>query len=312
MKEYLLNLHLFEGDGAAAAAGGDGAEGTTGVNEQLPDAPVNPRRQKANPLAGVQYGTQAKDGQGDASAQTSTQTSPDDDWKSVKEKYKDQYGKDIQAAIQQRFKNQADNQQQLDKLKPMLDALMKTRGIKDGSIDSLIASVMDDDSLYEEEAMERGVSVDVLKQIKQLEQDNERMRAQEQQSAEQQMFQQHLQNLSVQAEQLKSIYPGFDLRTELQNPNFARLTSPQMGVDVKTAYEVVHHNELQNGMMQAAVEVSQRKVANAVRSGKSRPVEGGARSSAAIDIRNDPTRLSKADREEIRRRVAMGDHSITW
>lgn len=310
MDTFELKLHLFDGDGAAAAAGDGGAGvGDSGV-DAAPDAIVNPKRQKANPLANVQYGTGA-DSQGDASAQQ-PDTQPDDDWASVKEKYKDQYGKDVQAAIQQRFKNQADNQQQLDKLKPMLEALMKTRGIQDGSIDSLIASVMDDDSLYEEEAMQRGVSIDVLKQIKSLEADNERYRQQEQMSVEQQMFNQHIQRLAQQGEQLKAIYPGFDLRAELQNPAFARLTSPSSGVDVKTAYEVVHHDELQNATMQAAVQVSQRKVANAVRSGKNRPVEGGARSSAAIDIRNDPTRLSKADREEIRRRVAMGDHSITW
>lgn len=103
------------------------------------------------------------------------------------------------------------------------------------------------------------------------------------------------------------MYPGFDLRTELANPTFARLTSPAVGVDVKTAYEVVHHNEIAPAAMQYAVQRSQEKMANAIRSGVNRPNEAGVHANPAIDVRDDPSKWSKADREEVRRRVRAGE-----
>ena len=64
-------------------------------------------------------------------------------------------------------------------------------------------------------------------------------------------------------------------------------------------------------MMQAAISVSQKKLANAIASGMNRPTEGGTRRSAAVDVRNDPSKLSRADRQEIRDRVRRGE-LISW
>ena len=312
--EYIkLNLRLFEGDGAAAgAAAGDGAGEGTVVNAPDDGVPDNPKRLKRNPLADVKYGIQP-DSQGDTSAQKAAkEMTPDEEWKSLRDgKYKEQYGRDVQDAIQKRFKNAKANDDLLNTVRPALDALIKQRGLQEGDYAALSKAIMDDDSLYEEEALERGVSVDTLKEIKKLEADNERFRQQQQQSMEQQMFQQHLTMLGQEAEKLKQLYPGFDLNTELSNPKFARLTAPGSGIDLQTAFEAVHRDELQSGMMQAAINISQKKLANAIASGKSRPTEGGTRRSAAVDVRNDPTKLSRADREEIRNRVRRGE-LISW
>ena len=220
MDKFLLNLKLFDGDGAAAGAGAAGATGEgTVVNAPDDGAPVNPKRLKSNPLADVRYGVQPEDmPKSDASAQQAQAQEPsiDEEWKQLREgKFKEQYGRDVQDAIQKRFKNQKANDELMGKVQPALDALIKMRGLKEGDYDALVSNIMDDDSLYEDEAMQRGVSVETLKEIKKLEADNERYRQQQQQSMEQQMFSQHLNMLGQQAEQLRQIYPGFDLNKEL-------------------------------------------------------------------------------------------------
>lgn len=309
-----LNLKLFDGEGAGAA-GADAGGAVAGGDQGAPEAPVNPKRLKRNPLADVKYGIQEESAPGDASTQSNgtepaAASDPDEEWKSIREKYKDQYGRDVQNAIQDRFKNSRNSDAALDKLQPALDALIKMRGLKEGDYDALVNNILDDDSLYEDEAMERGVSIDTMRQIKQLERDNEQMRQREQQSFEQQQFAAHIQLLATQGERLKEIYPNFDLRTELQNPTFARLTQPGSGIDVQTAFEVVHHGEIQAATNEAIAQQTRQQLANSIASKARRPVEAGAKSQAAVDIRPDPKAWSKADRAEVRRRVAAGEKII--
>ena len=53
--------------------------------------------------------------------------------------------------------------------------------------------------------------------------------------------------------------------TEMQNPEFARLTAPGVNVDALTAYRVVHQNEIAGAEMQFAAQKSAERIANAVR-----------------------------------------------
>jgi len=167
--------------------------------------------------------------------------------------------------------------------------------------------VTDDDSLYEDEALQRGIPVDVLKQMKALEREHEEAEAARQQTLEEQQFRAHLQKLAQQGEVVKQTFPGFDLRAELQNNEFARLTSPQVGVDVMTAYQLVHQREIMPQAMAVGAQRTAQQISNSIQAGQRRPTENGVRKSAALDVRDDPSKLSRRDREEIKRRVRMGE-----
>ena len=121
-------------------------------------------------------------------------------------------------------------------------------------------------------------------------------------------FENHLRGLIAQGEKLKATFPNFDLRQELQNPDFARLTSPEVGIDVETAYWTVHRRELTSATAQVAAQKSQQKLSQAMQSGMGRPSENGARNaSPALDIRSDPRALKRNDLREIRERVRRGE-----
>ena len=311
-----LNLQLFEGDGAAAGTGaGDGDAGEATVVTAEDDAPINPKRKKRNPLADVKYGKQQSDPQPEPEQEAGNPDQVPDrkaEWERLKKEYAQEYGADVQSTIQQRFKNQKDQTEELNGLRngiaPMMQQLAKRFGMENADdYNAIAARFMDDDSVYEEEAMERGLPVETVKQLHQLQADHDRLAAMQQQSFEQQRFEAHIQNLVAQGERLKQTYPGFDLRTELQNPEFQRLTSPNVGVDVETAYWIMHRNELQPMAMQAGVQIAERKLANSMQSHKNRPAENGIRRSAAIDIRDDPSKWSRADRLEVRDRVRRGE-----
>lgn len=229
----------------------------------------------------------------------------------IEGEYKAEFGEHVQNVIRQRFKVNAENEEKLGKITPILEMLGQKYNIDPTDIDQIAKVVGDDDSLYEEEAIERGMSVESLKAIKQMERENEQLKAREQQNLAEQRLQQHFNKLAQQAEQAKQLYPGLDLRTEMQNPTFARLTSPGVDVDVRTAYEVVHREEMRGAEMQYAAQKSAERMANAIRSGSMRPVENGLQGQQSSGaVKTDPKSLTKADREEIKRRVRLGEKII--
>ena len=155
---------------------------------------------------------------------------------------------------------------------------------------------------------EESLSVETLKAVKQMERENEQLKQREQQSIAEQRMHEHFDGLARQAEAVKQLYPSFDLMTEMQNPQFARLTAPGVNVDVRTAYEVVHNAEIQSAGMQVAAQKSAERVANAVRANGTRPMENGMNSQqTASVVKTDPRTLTKADLAEISKRVARGE-----
>lgn len=318
MEKLYLDLQLFA-DGGSGAAGGDGgaaagAEGATGVT--APDA--GERRQKrANPLANVKYGVQPQQEktQGEVAATTddaANTANQDEGKKSFKDLIKGEYKADADAwaqeLIRNRFKQNGELEEKLNSMNPLLEALGKMHNVDPTDIQQLTNIILDNDSLYEEEAMQRGMSVEALKSVKQMERENESLKQREQQSIADMRMRQHFDGLAKQADALKQLYPSFDLMAEMQNPEFARLTAPGVGVDVRTAYEVIHRDEMRGAEMQFAAQKSAERMANAVRANGMRPQENGMNGQQAPGVvKTDPRTLTRADREEIKRRVARGE-----
>ena len=195
-------------------------------------------------------------------------------------RFKAFFDRDMQGAIKERLKNSKQAEQTLEKLAPMLENMGKRYGVQDGNIDELMAKYTDDDALYEEEAMERGIPVETMKQMKQLEQRLAAAERAEQMNVQERQAQEHVMNLVRQGEQLKALYPNFDLAVEMQNPEFRRLTGPGVNIDVKTAYQVIHANELQTQYVAAGAQQAEAKLAQARSANRRRPAENASRSPA--------------------------------
>ena len=307
----ILYLQLFA-DGGAGAAGGDGgavagAGDATGVTAPAAEVP-RAKRRKENPLANVRYGKQPEQ---PAPSQDATDMEETADTKDegqarpsfkdlIEGEYKDEYGEHVQEVIRKRFKANAENEEKLGKMTPIMEMLGKKYNIDPADIDQIAKIVGDDDSLYEDEAMQRGMSIESLKAVKQMERENEQLKQREQQSAQEQQLTAHSSKIAQQADAAKRRYPGLDLKAERQNPG--------VGIDVRTAYEVVHRDEMRGAEMQFAAQKSAERMANAIRSGSMRPVENGLQGNqSAGTVKADPKSLTKADRAEIKRRVRLGE-----
>lgn len=313
-----FDLRLFDDGGAGAgAAGGEGGAGSgAGVTSEAA-VPTNPnrRQRRTNPLANVQYGKQpeAPTAQEQPSAPAQEATSdPDAEWKTAKEKYKDRFNTDVSAIVQERLRNSKQAEETLGKLAPVFEGLGKKYGKEASDIDGIIAAYTDDDSLYEEDAAKAGMTTAAYKQLKALEADKAARDARDAQTLQQQKFQEHVQGMVTAFERdIKPMFPNADLRAELQNPKFQRLTSPEVGVSVKDAYYLIHRSEIEAAQMQVAAQKAQQKLSQSVQSGIQRPTENGTQHvSSPLEIRDDPSKWSKADREEVKRQARMGKRII--
>ena len=62
--------------------------------------------------------------------------------------------------------------------------------------------------------------------------------------------------------------------------------------------------------MQYTAKQVEGKLANKIRAGQNRPAEGAMRSQNAVVTKSDVSQLTKADRQEIARRVARGERIV--
>lgn len=296
MPKEFFNLQLFAEEGSAA--------GTEGA---------------ANPTADVATAGEAEGVTDGSNAQIATATDggTEENFDSlIKGRYKKDYDAAVRKAIERRFKNQQNLQGQLDSYKQIAGVVASRYGIEmnpDGSIpiDALNAKILEDDSIYEKEAYDRGMNVKDLRELKTLEMENRMLKARAQQSDEQREW----EAIVSQVDQIKQVYPEFDLDTEMTNPNFGRLlaTMQRSGFPnaVQTAYEAIHRDEIMGGAMRYAVKQTQEKISNSIQSGMNRPNEGGMSNGMPAKVGDvDPSKLTKEQINEFKLRAMRGERIV--
>lgn len=105
--------------------------------------------------------------------------------------------------------------------------------------------------------------------------------------------------------EVKGLYPAFDMATELRDPLFARLV--QSNVDIRTAYEVRHSHEILPAAMEYAARTAEAALAKKIAAGGARPGENAVSVRAAAVGVGDVSKFSRADIDDIARRVARGE-----
>lgn len=290
----LFDLQIFGEEGAVA--GGDISTGdatTTAENAGT---------------EGVATGGAAEQS---ATAPGEGQAPAEETWESlINGKYKKEYGKAVQSAVNKRFKNQ---NAQHDLLDPVVRGLAKKYGInpnQDGSIplEALNRAYLDDNEQYEQEAFKRGMAVDDLKQMKALERENAELKQRQLQEENNRYW----AAMEEQARNLQSEFPGLDFASEMENPEFGHQLAFFKGSDpehaVEKAYKAVHMDEIMSGAMQYAVQRTNSQISKAIQSGSKRPIENGMQGQGAGRSSSiDPSKLTAEQRADYIRRAQRGE-----
>ena len=324
-------LQLFAGEGAGSTGGDGGGEGTvSGVNDGLaaedqrllelgvPEEKLRKRAKRANaklPEGAVRTAPkQAEEQKPQEQVATATENPTEDktepstparmSWDEIMAD--PEYNKQMQLTVQSRLKNAKNAEESMAKLAPALEVLARKYGQDPANPDyeALAKKINDEDVYYEDKALEMGVSVEAAKRIDNEQRDTARQQRQEAMNMEQQRIQQHFVKLEQQGEELKKLFPKFDLRTELQNPVFARMTAPGTGLmSVEDAYRAVHRKEIEAAQSQVIAQRTAEKMSNAIQAGARRPDENGTSGQSASVTTFDYSKASKAQRDALKREI---------
>ena len=324
-KDKWLNLQLFAGEGAGDGGGEAAATGDNSAaagHQRLLDLGVPADKLRKNrayklntPAPKTVEAGQEKAQEQKPEQAASAETNPTEDktesttptrmsWDEIMAD--PEYNKQMQATIKSRLKNAGMAEETLAKMAPALEVLARKHGQDPANpdYDALAKAINDDDAYYEDKALELGVSLESAKRIDQQERDTARQKKIEERTLEEQRIRDHFMSMEQQGEALKKVFPSFDLRKELQNPVFARMTAPGTGImSVEDAYRAVHRREIENAQSQVIAQKTAEKISNSIQAGSRRPDENGTSGQSASVTTFDYSKASKAQRDALKREI---------
>ena len=320
-----LNLQLFAGEGAGGDGGGEGAatgESAVDAGQQrllelgVPADKIRNRAKKsANTVTESAAKTEPKAQEGkqddkQAAAAENPTEDPKADNNTSRMSWDDimadpEYNKQMQAVIQSRLRTAKASEETLNKLTPALEVLARKYNLDPANMDydALTKAIDNDSEYYENKALEMGVSLETAKKIDQEERATLRQQREEARTLEENKIRQHIVKMEQQGEALKKVFPNFDLRKELQNPAFARMTAPNVGISVEDAYYAIHRNEIQTAAMQVTAQKTAQKLSNSIQAGQRRPIENGISGQAPSVISFDYRNASREQRETLKKQI---------
>ena len=303
---FRMNLRLFDGGAAAGASAG----GATGGTASGSNAGVADQSKPEKVVYGIQDAepTEAAT-QEEATTNNETQktkSDPVDKGKAfedmIKGDYKEQFDARVKQILDKRFKDHGELAQFKNDSQEILDLMFAKYGVKD--IKALQKAVQEDDSYFEEAAEAENLTVDQYKYKLKLEKENAAKDKALKEIERRENANRAYAEWQRQSESLKTRYPNFSLENEAKNPQFVRLL--QNGIDVKTAFETIHHDEILSGAMMQTANAVRKNVTDSIKARGLRPSENGINAQAGVIVKNDVSKLTPKDRAEIARLARMG------
>ena len=330
--EKWLNLQLFAGEGTGGEGGGEGANTGDNANADagqrlrelgVPEDKIRRRARYAAKAPETTAKTEEEPKAAENTEQVAAAENPTEELDKKTEKparmswdeimADPEYNRQMQAVVQSRLKSSKGAEEALAKLTPALELLARKHKLDPSNMDydALTKAISDDDSYYEDKALQMGTSVETAKKIDQQERDNARQQRAQELSLQEQRVRNHYAGLEQQAKEFQKVIPNFDLATELKNPAFLRMTAPNVGISVRDAYYAVHHDEMQTAAMQATAKATAQNISQNIQARQRRPDENGISGQAPSATTFDYSKASPEQREafkkDLRARMARGE-----
>ena len=226
----------------------------------------------------------------------------------IEGEFRDLYENEVRRAIKERLSPDEEKLSGCAAEEPESEPMRCKHGMEADEREALGRAGESGESCYEDGEREKDLSAEEAREIQGLRRDNELLRREMQERKAQAETERALAEILRQEQEVRRIYPDFDLKTESQNGDFVKLLNA--GVSVQAAYEVVHKDEIISSGMRFAAQETARKLSSSIASGARRPDEGGIGASSAARVKSDVRLLTKEERREIARRAARGERIV--
>lgn len=295
-----LNLQLFGeggdgGDGGSASPTGEGVVGNSG--EDFVEASIPEKAKKYFKKAVEKTPSKAKPTTTDEAEPKATETRPSYADLIRSDEYKDEHKAYMDKTIGDRLKKYKGIEDDLGRARETLEIVANKYGVNPDAedfLEVLRAKIDEDDSYYENYAMEHDISADEARRIVTMERKVAQIEAQKAEAERQEQMRQQIMILRQNAEKTKAQFPQFDLETEMQDERFRRLCAVNNG-DTTSAYMACHWKDIIPATAQMVSKQVQTQTAQAIASNRSRPVENGLSSTAPSVVETNFKSMSLAE-----------------
>lgn len=290
----MLHLHLFDGDGAGAEAGASegGAETSTEPT--------------------VVYGKTEEDGtegQNGTDEGDGDEGEPEDLGAEFEElingKFKAQFGNRVNSIIQNRFKNAENYQEQVSEWQEATAMLAAKYGIDAGDPAALRKAIEADDGLFSHEAEKEGLTADRYRENLKLRLEAAKGRTLQEEMQRERERRAAFARWDEEAANLKEVFPAFELDKELGNDVFVE--SLNRGNSVSQSFYIAHMDEILSGSMNAAENKATQQTVENFKTRAARPVENGVTHQPATIRKDDPSKFTDKELEEVAERARRGE-----
>lgn len=207
---------------------------------------------------------------------------PEDFEKLIKGPYKRAYDARVKSILQQRLKNSRETAEKYAAAQPVLEYMRKTLGVEGEDFEAL-------EKALRERLPEKTDPAGQQRQSEEIQAGASRMVADWQEKAQ----------------SIRETYPEFALEREMADPRFRQLLRAR--VDMRTAYEVLHKDQIIPAAMAYAAQRVEKQLAEKMRTEGLRPTENGVSGSGAVRLGNRVSQMSREEIAALCRRVERGE-----
>lgn len=231
----------------------------------------------------------------------------------IKGEGKEFYTEDTQKIVSKRVNDLKAMEEKMGKLQPFMDALADKYNLSSDDLDGLMKAIQGDRDFFTEAAAEAGMdNPETYREFREAQrkvkaaQDAQKKQQDAQEAERKRSFvEQKMKAWQDEATALKGKYPSFSFETDSTNPQFMSML--RSGVSIEAAYRALHHDEIVAGEVNNAKAQTEKALVDNIRAKGSRPAENGTSGASTFTYKSDVSKLNKADRAEIARRVARGE-----
>lgn len=219
--------------------------------------------------------------------------------------HREQHTRHVQGIINERFKKSKASEKEYSELKESIIPLFARYGLEENDVEGLRKAIHDDTSLYVDQAIENNKSAeayrDELYSKRKATLDAAAQKEADKRAAQEQTF----RRWQAESEEIRKIYPSFDLRTELME-NVAFRDAVYNGAPLMLAYRGSRFDELSAQLAAAATQNASRRTAETIAANSRRPAEAGTGSGGISGVKRDVNSLSDSDILKILDSVSKG------
>ena len=183
--------------------------------------------------------------------------------------------------VKERLKNSKQAESQLQALSPAIERLAQKYGVDPADQNALTQAILNDNDHYEQEALEKGLPVETVKELDRMKREAETLKAQQRQQEIEQRLSQQFDRYAQEMPEVQKLFPGFDISKELNHEDeevrkkFVFSIGPESPLSLEDAYWAIHHKDIMAAGMKYADEKGAQKVARSIQANARRPSENG-------------------------------------